>query len=372
MFDVDPALLDMLYRGVTEPGAFSDALLAMTRVFDCTSAALVSFDPLAPDTNLALSEGVIQENIKLYVNEFAAIDPAPATFARLPAGTASATNRLFTTEELRKIVFFQEFLVPIGLVETLGGTLFADKDRFALIGLQRSNDRRDFDDDDIATLEHLMPHIRRALQLRRVFEHRTILASGLQAAIERLHAGVMLLNSKGVALYANPAMRAMAQRGDGFKLDRENRPFPIDLTARRHLEQLLARGAAGGTFVIPRTEPGTHYTGIVTPVPPAFNDVVWDRRGRGEMLVIIHDPDARSAGTEDILQQGLHLTKAAAHLVAALAADDDLQSFADREGVTIHTARFHLRTALARTGATTQAELVRIAVRLLRDVAMRS
>jgi hypothetical protein len=42
-----------------------------------------------------------------------------------------------------------------------------------------------------------------------------------------------------------------------------------------------------------------------------------------------------------------------------------------REGVTIHTARFHLRTALTRTGTKTQADLVRSAVRLLRDMALR-
>ena len=60
----------------------------------------------------------------------------------------------------------------------------------------------------------------------------------------------------------------------------------------------------------------------------------------------------------------------AARLAAALAADDDLKSFAAREGITIHTARFHLRTALARTGARTQAELVRLAVRLIRDFAL--
>jgi DNA-binding CsgD family transcriptional regulator len=204
----------------------------------------------------------------------------------------------------------------------------------------------------------------------------TALANDMRTAMDRLHAGIMLLDRGGCALFVNAAMRAIARRRDGFTLDRKGRPFPIDLTARRKLESLLTQsgpgGTAGGTFVVPRLETDAHYTGIVAPVPPAFNELVWDRRSRGEILVIVHDPDARSADAAAILQQGLNLTKAAARLVAALAADDDLQTFADREGVTIHTARFHLRTALARTGATTQAELVRIAVRLLRDVAMRS
>ena len=58
-------------------------------------------------------------------------------------------------------------------------------------------------------------------------------------------------------------------------------------------------------------------------------------------------------------------------LVAALAADDNLKAFAAREGVTIHTARFHLRTALTRTGTKTQSDLVHSAARLLRDMALR-
>lgn len=70
------------------------------------------------------------------------------------------------------------------------------------------------------------------------------------------------------------------------------------------------------------------------------------------------------------LERALGLPKGAARLVAALAADDDLKSYAERENITIHTAPFHLRTALARTGTRNQAELVRLAVRVLRDIAI--
>ena len=86
--------------------------------------------------------------------------------------------------------------------------------------------------------------------------------------------------------------------------------------------------------------------------------------------MVVHDPDSRPSNAAEILENALHLPKSAARVVAALAADDDLKSIADREGVTIHTVRFHLHNALARTGARTQAELVRIAVRLLRDFSL--
>src|SRR3954470_21007992 len=116
MLDVDPALLDMVYRGVTESAALSDALQSMMQIFGCSSAALVSVEPLTPDSTLALTAGVLHENTKLY-HQFSRIDPAPVMFSRLPVGTASATNRIFTADELREIVFFQEFLRPISLVE---------------------------------------------------------------------------------------------------------------------------------------------------------------------------------------------------------------------------------------------------------------
>jgi DNA-binding FadR family transcriptional regulator len=111
---------------------------------------------------------------------------------------------------------------------------------------------------------------------------------------------------------------------------------------------------------------------LVSPAPSTLNDFSLDRHGRTSVLLMVHDPESRPQATSEILEKSLGIPPGAARLVAALAADDDLKSFAEREGVTIHTARFHLRTALTRTGTRTQLELVRLAVRLLRDFALRA
>ena len=107
---------------------------------------------------------------------------------------------------------------------------------------------------------------------------------------------------------------------------------------------------------------------MMPPAPPAITSMIWvsmNRRAAASAAI------SRPRQAEEILQTGLGLTPGAARLVAALAADDDLQAFAVREGVTIHTARFHLRTALERTGAGTQAGLVKLVVRLLTDLGSR-
>lgn len=373
MDDTDVRFLDALYGGVTEISELKRALELVQKRFDCRAAALVSLDVQAPAMDVALTSGLFDQYGRLYLEQFAKIDPAPAVFTRIPAGTASTTDRLLSHEQRHNDAFVNEFFRPIGLTETLGGHLFSDHARFSLIGLQRGDDRAPFDDDDIAKFERLVPHVTRALQLRRAFFRVERSSLALQAAVDQLPAGVVLLDAGGGVVFVNAAMRTMARRADGLSLDRMGRPLPANLAARQRLGALLndvANGGAGGTLAVPRASGARDYVMLVAPSPPAFTDLMWQRRGAADAIILIHDPTSRPRATPEVLAQALHLPPAAARLVAALATDDDLKSFAEREGITIHTVRFHLRTALARTGARTQAELVRLVVRLLRDLAL--
>jgi PAS domain-containing protein len=342
------------------------------KAFDCRGAALVTVDAQDPTASFVWTSGILEEHLERYQRDYAQIDPAPALYLRQPIGKALSTDRMITLEERENDRFFNEFFRPLGLVETLGGPLYSDQGSFAMIALMRGEERRPFDDDDTARLERLMPHIARALQLRRSFFRIDARSLGLQATLDRLQAGFILLNEEGATLFANAAMRAIAQRGDGFALDRNGRPLPANIEARQRFDALVddvAKGGVGGILTVPRSS-GRDYVMLVAPAPQPSSQSEWERRGAIGATVVVHDPEITPAHTADILAQGLGLPNGAARLVASLAAADDLKSFARAERVTIHTARFHLRTALARTGAKTQAELVRIAVRLLRDFAL--
>jgi len=373
MADPKSQLLDAFYRGVTDTAELGRALQLTQDMFHCQGGALVVLDAQAPSTAVSLTSGVFQEYGQLYVEQFMEIDPAPTVFARLPIGHAGATDRMFTPDELRTLPFINEFFRRIGLAETLGGNLFSDRARFSLIGLQRGFDRRPFDDEEIASLESLLPHVKRVLQLRRTFVRVETANQALQNAVDRLAAGVMLFDADGATIYANTAMRTIARRADGLTLDRTGRPLIANLEARRRFDALLddtMKDGAGGVLTVPRISGGLDYAVLVGPTPVSLAEFRWDKSGRAGAIVLIHDPDGRTPSAPEILETALHLPRGAARLVASLANDGDLKSFAEQEGVTIHTARFHLHTALARTGARTQAELVRIAVRLLRDFAL--
>jgi DNA-binding CsgD family transcriptional regulator/PAS domain-containing protein len=368
--DAEERFLDALYRGVTESEELDRALQLLQSMFGCRGAVLVSVDTQNPAASFNSTSGWLKENLQLYLEKYAHLDPAPVAFARIPIGTASTTNRLFTAAQRKADRFYNEFFRPAGMVETLAGNLFSDQGHFSLVAVMRGEDRREFDDDDIARLERLMPHVTRAAQLRRTFFRIDAKSLGLQATVDRLRAGVVLLDESGTALFTNQGMQAIAQRGDGFVLDRSRRPLPASIEARRRFDALLEEatgGGAGGILTVPRDAGAREYVVLVVPAPSSAARSDWEQEQPGGALVLVHDPEAQPAAMADVLEQGLRLPKRAARLVASLAADDDLKSFAEREGITIHTARFHLRTALARTGTRTQVELVRLAMRLLRD-----
>ena len=372
MSEAEGKFLDALYQGVSDSGQLTLALGLIQKMFGCRSAVLVMVDASDPTANLVETSGTLQENLQLYVEKYAAIDPAPARFLSLPVGCAMSTDRLFTPEERATGRFYNEFFKPIGLIETRGGPLYSSDGNFAMIALMRGDDRPPFNEREGAYLEQLMPHITRALQLRRAFFRIDSRNVGLQATLDRLQAGLILLAADGEVLFVNAAMHALAQQNDGLVFGRRGQPVVTNAEARRRFEALLtnvAGGGAGGVVAAPRSR-GRDYAVLVAPSPASSAQSDWERSGPRGAIVVVHDPDSGSANTIEILEQGLGLSKGAARLVAALAADHDLRTFAESEGVTIHTARFHLRSALSRTGAKTQAEVVRIAVRLLRDFAL--
>ena len=375
MNETEERFLDALYRGVADGGELDRALKLLQDMFGCRGAVLVSVDAQDPIASFNSTSGWLKENLQLYLEKYAHIDPAPAAIMRLPAGTASTTDRIFGAEFNRTNQFYNEFFRPSGMVESLAGNLHAEQGSFSMVAVMRGEDRKQFDDDDIARLERLMPHVTRAVQLRRAFFRVDAKSLGLQATVDRLRAGIVLLDDQGASLFVNTAMQAIAQRGDGFTLDRTGRPLPAGIEARRRFDTLLSEVTAGGTggiLTVQRMSGARDYVVLVATAPASTAQSDWERGepGGGGAIVMVHDPESQPAVMSEMLEQGLRLPKGAARLVAALAADDDLKSFAEREGVTIHTARFHLRTALARTGARTQAELVRLAVRLLRDFAL--
>ena len=80
------------------------------------------------------------------------------------------------------------------------------------------------------------------------------------------------------------------------------------------------------------------------------------------VAVFIADPDAKIIAASDALEVLYQLTYSEAELVRLLSQGLSLEEAAKQRGVSLNTARSHLKHAFSKTGTNRQGELVRLIV----------
>jgi DNA-binding CsgD family transcriptional regulator len=358
-------IIDAIYRGACDSVELIRAIALIAEYFESPGVLLGELDQAQPERQFAIGARTIDQEYFARYAEHAELDPAPRAFAALAVGTASITDRIFSESFLRRNVFLNEFLVPRGVNGALACPLLSESGRFALIAVQQGVNRRSYDDDDIARVERLAPHLTRALQIRRLFLQSEARGKALESVIDRNETGMVGLCGNGPALFVNRAARAVAATRDGLGLDRQGRLVAADRAAATRLVALQAdvtRGGAGGLVRIPRPSGHTPYIVLVSPLPSG-NDLF--PNSRGGVLFAIHNPARRPMADEIRIAQLLHIPRGAARVVQAILEGIDLKDYADRAGISMNTVRFHLKNAFAGTDTHSQAELVRVALSAL-------
>ena len=85
------------------------------------------------------------------------------------------------------------------------------------------------------------------------------------------------------------------------------------------------------------------------------------RGGKGAALALfVSDPGQDAAPDPEAIRDLFQLTRMEAMLAAALAGGGSLVEAADRLGIAHNTARSHLRSIFAKTGARRQSQLVHL------------
>jgi DNA-binding CsgD family transcriptional regulator len=119
-----------------------------------------------------------------------------------------------------------------------------------------------------------------------------------------------------------------------------------------------------------RGEEARPYAVLAAPLP-AGAAIAGTDRGAPSLLVVIHDPDARSAAAPESIAAIFSLPDATARLIAALAEGVEAKSYAEQQGITMDAVKFHLKTAFAKTGLRSQARLLQAVARALADISAR-
>jgi GAF domain-containing protein/DNA-binding CsgD family transcriptional regulator len=363
---MDDAIVDAIYAAVTQEEMLGVVLESLARRFGCRAATLAYVAPRDPRASIVAGYGIVaRADIQaLYHAEYADDDPAPAALARLRVGEIMATDRVFDESFKASSRFVQEFYHPLGLRESMGGPFTNGGGRFGVLVVQRGEERPPFTDDEMQLLAKFIPHVRRAVELRHVFFKEKARSAALEAALEESAAAVLAFDRRRALTHANAAARAILARADGLELDRAGRIRATDAVADARLQALLNHPHLAAPLEIIRVQRsggGLPYVVRATPLQTASGLVLCLR---------VSEPDLPAGDIAAALRAALDLTEPSARLTAALLDGENIASYAQRAGVSQNTIKFHLKAAFQATACRRQADLVRIAGAVVRDLGL--
>jgi DNA-binding CsgD family transcriptional regulator len=232
----------------------------------------------------------------------------------------------------------------------------------AALGIHCPMDADDFSPAEAKAIQRLVPHLQRALEVRRRLQHAEQANRSLYSVLDRLSLGVVMLGSTGRLLHVNAAADLILRRADGLIRT------PDGLRAAhkeddKRLQALIGRvrhalqegRSAGGHVRIQRSSGQSAYAVMLAPASPrAFGD----DRSAPAILVFISDPGATIAADLTMLSELFGFTPAEGPLVLALLSRIAPPEFARNAGISYNTAKTLLSREMARTDSRSQLELV--------------
>lgn len=210
----------------------------------------------------------------------------------------------------------------------------------------------------------VMPHWARAARM----QHRNFELSGLAslglAGLDTLDFGVMVLQADMRVRYANSWAEALVQADTNLALDNgvlRARPETLQSVLTKMLDGAVHGGRHGGAAA----GSWMHITSGGQPVPIIVMPLVSRQPVEGPWqlpmaMMLLGNSESRSVLDAAVLTSLFGLSKKESIIAIRLAAGETLNEIAEREFLSPHTVRVHIRDTLRKTGTHRQSELVRL------------
>ena len=217
-FDPDEVLdlVGCIYDVALSDDGWEPLLERMTALFAGTATVFFVRDRRAVETVFFRTFGLPDAALAESAARFAALDVGLDTPLSLPPGTITTEQTGAPQAHEQEAV--RDFLERWDVERFIGGEVFRDARRFGVIAVLGSRHRVPFGEADHDCLQSLVPHLRRAVELRAHLDEKDASRSVAQDVIEGMLTGVVLLDEHGRVLMANAAARRIARALDELAL----------------------------------------------------------------------------------------------------------------------------------------------------------
>jgi DNA-binding CsgD family transcriptional regulator len=360
-----------IYDAALDEKLWSHISPAVAAALDATSASLQLRDVHNGVVDrLSMTKNYDAKAIAAYLAHYWQHDPWIEGALKFDPSTVLVNKDLVDESRLINSEFYNEYARPLGVFYLVGARFPVGNGEHGVIGIHRPSNGPAFDDPDKVLVSSILPHLQRALQIRRRLLTPRIENQAAHEALDRTATATLVMSRDGRILLADRKAEELFRDADAIRSVGDRLAVPCRGASDRL--SALIRGAAdtaagcgtspGGMLVLERFD-RLPLTALVAPLRPA-------RDGLGASLpaaiLFIRDPEARCPGGE-ALQALFGLTPAEATIASSLADGKSVAEIATSLGVSLNTVRTHVKSVLAKTSTNRQSQLVGI---LLRSVAV--
>lgn len=388
-------LVCSIYDGVLEETPWQSFLPLLQQLMDVKVVSLVLRPPadnneglilnyLRPDSDTSLDQDSADVNTDItlqlappndwpslaYKEQFFALDP----FVNLKEGQVVTLDELIPKSKFISSDYYLNYLKTAGVFHILGGDTRSTDGTLARIRLSRGPDENPFDESHRSILQAVLPHIQRAIlmhsKLNRIESERDLFAG----AMDKLSVGTVLLDEDANVLSVNIVAKQLFEQKDGIGIADSKLTFHSrdDSAVLQSIikEALDAQQDDQPGMVkacrLPRPSGRPDLGVVVRPVPMS---AWYEGQSSPTIALFISDPEQEFSTSQQALAELFNLSKAESALALLLTRGLTLAEASDQLFISQHTARAQLKSIFAKTGVTRQAELIRLIVKSVADLA---
>jgi DNA-binding CsgD family transcriptional regulator/PAS domain-containing protein len=360
------ALIELAYDAATHTDAWPALLDGLARAVSCDVAGLNVQDLTGGPARLQHQIGADPSWTSRYEAYFA---PRNIFLAARPDLTFSGAIRngeaIVPDRQAMRTEYFNDFLRPLGILHAIGMVPFRTGRLASLLSLMRRIGAPSFAESDFSLLERFMPHLQRAISIHRRLEAVDLARTAAADALDLMAVGIVILARDGKPLFINRQSQSLLAQGDGLLLLRDglSASRPADASAlRRLVADACCTGGGkgllpGGALHVARRPPRRPLSVLIAPLRPRSFALAGESPAA---VVFVGDPERSVEGIGGVLRGLYALTPAEASVAAFLLEGLRTDQLAERLGITLFTARTHVKRVLSKVDARSQAELVRV------------
>ena len=366
--DLRERLALLMHEGALEPKHWRAFLEGLGRRMK-GAATLLLRSPHIAEAGLLYSWGGTDEVLAQYAHSYFPSDP----FVNLPEKQVITLHEFVPVEQLERSRFYIEYLVPWDAIYNLGVDV-RDGDRlYARLRLTRGRQAGNFTASEKRFVGHLVPHFDIAMRTHAALDVTKMERAIYADAMDHLTLATVILDASGHVIHMNALARDILHRQDGILLANDTLALTHPADAQR-LRDAIGRAIAVGRAAKPgivevlraRRPSGAGHYGMM--IRPAAGSVEADEPSVSPAVAVFISVEegAQTPAPVETIRKLFELTHKEAQLALCLANGRSLQEAAVDLGITLNTARAHLRSTFSKTGIDRQARLVRA---ILRSVA---